>query len=425
MNKPVTPLGAAVVAKPKLSAVLNGGSDTLESARIPIQFGVNAALAEIQPTHVLVIIQHEKEVGASTLGTRYLIPLSRGSDFICFESAGKHTVTLIALKSERGADYTKKVFEPYLREVKPGRYANFIDLRTDGHDGRRPCFEDSSDADLVVAISSKTLLLPEELFAKKPSGWVSNWANLWHRYQPNDQCSYRKRLIFAFTLKFPIWFVVAVVAKYLWATVASLWLIVAKMTALILGWRPEPIFKDFGSIWSWHWSPNSIDWDITRKWGYGVWKGGSGNNDKYYPITGAALLLIGVFGVVMFGFVSEILSAVKDPDLWAFVMLLGIFTVLVGVILWLSWTKIHFIERCMSFMSLKWESDVERRRQKRQMNGKPLYFEWLLRALGDDKLPAKVDWTKTPAAFRQPVAHRFRLSVHAAKAAVCKPFSRH
>jgi hypothetical protein len=56
---------------------------------------------------------------------------------------------------------------------------------------------------------------------------------------------------------------------------------------------------------------------------------------------------------------------------------------------------------------------------------KPLYFEWLEQALNMDRLPTKVDLKKVPTAFRQPLTHKFRLSYHAAKADMCKPFARH
>ncbi len=226
---------SALAIVPKLSVVLNGGSAVLESARVPVQFGVNAALAEIQPTHVLVIIQHESEKGSFAEGIRKLIPLSRGSDFVCFESAGKHWVTFVALKlikQEGGEEWINR----YFKELRPGHYKDAIFIDPEGIPGVR--FEASYETLCVAAVASKILILPKDLFAKKSSSGVWKWANLWYRYEPTDQCDYRKRLIFAFTLK-PVLWSGGMVLKYLLVVLISFFLVAAKLIILILGWNPS------------------------------------------------------------------------------------------------------------------------------------------------------------------------------------------
>ncbi len=423
MNKNTT-TNSALATEPKLSVILNGGSDVLESARIPIQFGVNNALAEIQPTHVLVIIQHESET-KPCYGIRKLIPLSRGSDFICFDSAGKHTVTFIALKSSLGSQVIENKMEVYLKEHRPGCYCYYVDLNgnTDTHG---ISFEHGDDACYVVAVFTKTISLPKELFATKPKSWVWNWANLWHRYEPTDQCSYRKRLFFAFSLKPIIWFVVAVIAKYLWATMSSIWLITAKTTANFLGWRSEPIFNDFDIIWDWHsWNPGQVDWDITRGYDYGVWDREHGK-EKYYPITGSAVLMIAVFGLLFYTLLDIILEAFwKDKGLWIVVFAVGVIVIFCGCTLLRSLIRLHFVEKTGDYIRTQWDTETTQRRQISVGKQKPLYFQWLRDTLNTDRLPKKVDLSTVPVAFKQPLVHKFRLSFNAAKAKVCKPFPRH
>ena len=43
--------------------------------------------------------------------------------------------------------------------------------------------------------------IDESLFAKQPAPWVWTWCNLWFDRRPRNACTFRKRWIFAFTLK--------------------------------------------------------------------------------------------------------------------------------------------------------------------------------------------------------------------------------
>jgi hypothetical protein len=43
--------------------------------------------------------------------------------------------------------------------------------------------------------------VPQEIFAKEPPEWEKTWVNRWHYDPPRDQCKYRARRIFAYTLQ--------------------------------------------------------------------------------------------------------------------------------------------------------------------------------------------------------------------------------
>ncbi len=406
----------AVVTKPTLKVILNGGSDVLESARIPIQFGVNDALAEIQPTHVLVIIQHEREVSSSVRCIRKLVRLSQGSDFICFESAGNHRVTFVALKATQWTRSIEEEFSCYLQETGPGCYRDSITI--DEKDPHKVMFSDSDDNDCVQAVFSKNISLPLELFAKKPSNWRWKWANLWHRYPSADQCEYRKRLIYAFSLKPVVWFLVAIVAKYLWALLSTIWLVGAKTTVFLAGWRTEPILRDLDKIWSWHWAPGSIDWDVEPIDSYGVWDAKKG---EYYPVTGSGFVLAGLFWGAVWYFCDTLIDVRwfnKGID-WVGACVLGVVAVLLGLVLIRSWTQLHFAQ------DLGEKIGQRRVRPQEKVSKSHLYFEWLMGELNERDLPEKIDIDHMPMPFKGVLIHKFRLSFNAKKAAMCKPFPRH
>lgn len=264
-----------------------------------------------------------------------------------------------------------------------------------------------------------------------------------HHYDPVDECSYRRRAIYAFTLK-PIFMLIlvtiALVVRYGAAVIASLWLIMAKLTVFILGWRPEPIFKDFGRIWNIKTeSPCEIDWDITTGDNYGVWDYQKG---QFYPVTGGAIILSTLaisMLLVLCATLSEILcNAELKHELapWAFsAILLGVLTL---IAFWAlsSWTKLQWIrtcrDACKAWYVKKWPKKSPqitpvpvKVEEKKELLKPTYYFEWLKSSLNADQLPKRVDLAKVPTAFKQPTIHKFRLSFNAMKAKVCKPFPRH
>ena len=52
-----------------------------------------------------------------------------------------------------------------------------------------------------IAYCSVAIDVPEGVFAKEPPQWEKNWVNLFFRGRPDDQCDYRKRRIFAYTVQ--------------------------------------------------------------------------------------------------------------------------------------------------------------------------------------------------------------------------------
>jgi len=45
------------------------------------------------------------------------------------------------------------------------------------------------------------IVIPEGVFAKEPSKWIWSWVNLLHETLPRDECQFRRRFLYAFSLK--------------------------------------------------------------------------------------------------------------------------------------------------------------------------------------------------------------------------------
>jgi len=55
--------------------------------------------------------------------------------------------------------------------------------------------------DGIFGHSEVELVLDEKCFAKEPPAWLKRWVNLAHRGRAEDECHFRKRAIFAFTIQ--------------------------------------------------------------------------------------------------------------------------------------------------------------------------------------------------------------------------------
>lgn len=134
-------------------------------------------------------------VGRRTTKTeqRKLVELTDPMAAITFETSGQHRVLALLvsgerehslearyLMRERGKFHTDIVSTDEVRLVRGEQYI--------GHD----CVE----ADV-----------PEELFARKPFDW--EWVNYFFKEAPRDQCAYRRRRLFAYSVQPPLFVLLA------------------------------------------------------------------------------------------------------------------------------------------------------------------------------------------------------------------------
>ncbi len=63
--------------------------------------------------------------------------------------------------------------------------------------------------------------VPAECFAPEPPEWEKAWVNALFKYKPEDQCDFRRRRIFAYTLQ-PVLFLLSMTIRFVWTLFALL-----------------------------------------------------------------------------------------------------------------------------------------------------------------------------------------------------------
>ncbi len=227
-----------------VKVILNGGKFELDDATIPFQIGFDESIAEKNPAYVLVV-----DV------TRNL-----------FNEKGK-MICDYDYVSER------KLFklEPvqYLQLTKPGvHHLIFIIFRELNDDSKKFLLEKTSrknyenclyfnsietlDIHREISYCEAIISVPEEFFAIKPKTGIKKiiwkWVNLWHSFDPIDQCEYRKRTIFAFTTQ-PIFWLIGFLVRLLLVTLWTTFFIVFKTFALIFGYQPVKFIPYKKKVW--------------------------------------------------------------------------------------------------------------------------------------------------------------------------------
>lgn len=78
------------------------------------------------------------------------------------------------------------------------------------------------DIDEDTHAESALFDVPDEIFSKEPPGWEKKWVNWLHSSGPIDQCSYRRRRIFAYTIQ-PALFIINYFIKFIATIIAFLY----------------------------------------------------------------------------------------------------------------------------------------------------------------------------------------------------------
>lgn len=276
--------------KPELELRLN--SQTAADAVMPVGWCLRRDLAErlmnsreLHHPHVLLTsVQDGKEVSE-----RKLCPVTQAMTFFPFNRSGRQRVhAFLVLARGPGADAVADLKNQLLS--RDGRAYSFSLFNHCGEFPKERLGERLGDFQVqaclpFLAHAETVIEVDEKLFAKKPPDWCWHWANRWFRNPPVDQCDFRKRAIFAFTLQPILWvigwaFWFLVICPVVW-TFLGIFKVLGLMTALLLGLR-DINWRTF--------VPNRATWD-GNLWGDNLWVA-SGNsflgpieNEKwhYYP----------------------------------------------------------------------------------------------------------------------------------------------
>lgn len=123
-------------------------------------------------------------------------------NFFRFYRAGKYTIQAMLVNQAYSNKNSRKQFRKLLE--KDGAHSYQYDI---GFSKENPTERDFGNYIYLSHPYEMDVEIPDEIFAKEPPQWLKNWVNLWSRWGPEDQCAFRKRFVFAFTVQlvlFPI-----------------------------------------------------------------------------------------------------------------------------------------------------------------------------------------------------------------------------
>lgn len=233
-----------------IGVVLNGGSNILDNATVPIMFGFNQEIIEQAPTHVLVLDfsekeQSEAEEGHSYNAKRRIIDLRQPVNFIEFLSSGKHQLLFWFLKFNNESQVAQ--FEKHILSRTYSAYELTIALQDP-----KTFIDRKSQAEYICS-AEKMVEIPKIFFAQKPQSQIGKivykWSNRWYKTKPIDQCDYRRRRILAFTLQ-PLAELLHFLLRLLIVSLMSvIHLVVSFLVLFIGGTNSSDLFTFFPNVW--------------------------------------------------------------------------------------------------------------------------------------------------------------------------------
>lgn len=408
------------VAEKGVDVVLNGGEKEMDSATIPVQFFLSPEVISQKPKYVVLFEQNGQEAAdmkANNLGRRYACKVEDGVKFMQLFSPGYHRLAVLVLGGEISDEIIREQVEVLMNTE--GRDRHNLSIRWDLI--RSGVAEGSAGSvSLPLAVTMVEFEVPVELFAEKPKTRfgqaVEKWADGFFSSPPRDQCAYRKRVLFSFTLQPMILFVIELFSL--------LYVLIGFAVAFFCGWKPRNIFSllrnavilDF-----------NFDHDSVRQYpsvdGWRVW---SRNNQGE-----STMMLVAPYEVLVafpLGWISWFLA----KGLWQYFAAFSFgeyMTMLLctGICLMLTWSLVRSISfRVFNFLAgqehrARWLQKREARIAAEKDRLAQEEEQWLRENLSLSLKPNEVDLAKVP---RKSVVQTFRIGYWTLKAKMCKPYPR-
>lgn len=427
-----------------LRVVLNGGKTEMDSATIPIQWFLSPELAEMRPTHILIVDRTETEVAIDMQnlgiqrGRRYTVKITDRVDFIQIFAPGRHRLTFVAIVDNEKSDSVSREMRKWLFEKGSSSFDNYLNTENDGAAAIRQGFN------CMVAVSEVDVEIPEGLFAtigeSRFAKWRYDWANCWYeRKTPRDDCDYRKRQLLIppkLLLAGFGWLI-----GWFFASLLTVFLPSARVVSLFLGYRPEPLFSNIRPLWTtptnnWFETPKIVRRNKNgHKYEHLEWtnwadtKDGSTMRMLFAPWEASAVLLAVWFlwkalsGKALSGIdISSLLLV--SLALFAITAIISIGSKMVDRFLskYTWWHK--FTDKLSAQFKKIGKSIFGRFKAPEQPLTPPIdqYRNWLMTELSEKRTPEKVDLEHLPKPFAKPLRQAIRIKFWATKAKVCKPF---
>lgn len=253
--------------KSALTLVLNGGSNEMDSATIPIKWFFSEELIKQAPKYLVLCEQSERELRNEALrnysGRRYVFNVENAIGFIEIPTSGDHKITCLPF-STRGQAIK------YLQKENNTQYIFAIDSKTISEGGSWGC---CLEGGTVVDFS-----VPKELFAQPPQTKIGKlfWKYLFwpKKPKPQNECVVRRNAIFFALPKlipFLVWQTVRAIVFLLYLC----YMFISPAILLFFGFKPikfkywlENVGDALKDLRNW-------EWDVkigSNRFGFGRWK---------------------------------------------------------------------------------------------------------------------------------------------------------
>jgi hypothetical protein len=184
-----------------LKLIVGDQGKEVQSATVPVRWCVDKeTLNELKkegvtdPYLLLVTTGNGREL------SRQLAPLSQLMDFVALRHPGRNTIyatIVFAVDKEDNESVYGALHRMFLRKSR-----RYYDSDVISYDGNFIKEIKHSGCICNLEFVETDVMVPEELFAKKPSKWEERWINLWFEdTKIKDQCQFRRRRILAYTIQ--------------------------------------------------------------------------------------------------------------------------------------------------------------------------------------------------------------------------------
>jgi hypothetical protein len=426
---------------------LNKGEGAMDTASIPVQWSLSQKVIKKNPKFALIIIQSNSEIDnleTANIGKRIVCKVTEIIKYLTIYCAGHHRVAVLIFDSSVSRDAATRY-----THISWGRFDVSVAIN-------RITANKVTNQRFITA-TVQEFDVPKEVFATKPeTKWgkiVWDWANLWYKDSPLDQCHYRKRRLHAFTWKppFGLFYFIGFNA---WRLVVVLYILIASLFVFLCGWRTKPVFTNALDALL---DPINADDDVGRhyfEWGnYKLWdkewRDGEWHT-KHMPITGIELLFYGLITLTVKIHFDKTIETFKTPlsdiNWWSIlggaILVLITLVILYGILYNVYNKYLHPLvikivppsegvivksahrEKLRKISRELREKNAKKRRQEREEKRLANERNFMHKHLDMNNMSKFVSVKKLPKARNlKEVVMRFRTSFAAVKAVVCKPYA--
>jgi hypothetical protein len=235
------------------------------SATIPITWCVDEKLLErltkekIKNPHVLLVVKNI----TSGHESRHLVALEKGAEYIQFYGPGKNLVfAMLVWDSEKAR---KENLEARFLNTDRGRFqTSVLNKREKGYE-LNSTLDDTMVFNTIDDCAELTVNVFKELFATPRNDWHYKWVNFWFEKAPRDECDFRKRILFSYSLKPVLAFFYAFIKILSGFIFGSFLFGIGSKT---VNW--EAVFSPFDSKFDEIWDRVDMDYE-DRRWGWNIW----------------------------------------------------------------------------------------------------------------------------------------------------------